>query len=52
MSGISSAIGLGSIMNLFEDTGRDATRSPKFPKELLTALGTKLQSIAMGRDAG
>ena len=39
-------------MNLFEDPGRDGSRSPKFPKELLTALGTKLQNIAMNRDPG
>jgi hypothetical protein len=52
MSGISSALGLGAIMNVFEDTGRDGGRSPKFPKELLTALGTKLQNIAMNRDPG
>lgn len=52
MSGLSSALGLGAIMNVFEDTGRDGGRSPKFPKELLTALGTKLQNIAMNRDPG
>jgi hypothetical protein len=51
MSGISNALGMGAIMNLFDDTGRDGSRSPKFPKELLTVLGTKLQNIAMGRDA-
>jgi hypothetical protein len=39
-------------MNLFEDPGRDGGRSPKFPKELLTVLGTKLQNIAMNRDPG
>ncbi|KZO97576.1 hypothetical protein CALVIDRAFT_479858 [Calocera viscosa TUFC12733] len=50
LSGVTNS--LFSIGDLFKDTGREGSKTVKFPEKLLKALDQKMQNIAMLKDPG